>query len=279
MHDRALSPLALGGHSFFSSLGNEPVPGDTLQREIVAQCLDLGITTFDTTHQPERVALGKALAALGRRDEARIFAWNFLKKLQPGDPLDRPISYQPGHLDQLCEDLQTNFIDAVVIHDLDEGTPDVHAAQEAVARAWVRQGRVGTLGVWAPKPDAEQRYANDPDFTFMICPMNLDEAHRAPVFALGKRMGWTNYACSPFVRGWTLDKMVERALARNGGNPVCVRAELADKLLRYALYAPGVDRLITAIRRPEWVRANLESVQQGPLNADEIAGLEALRGE
>ena len=43
----------------------------------------------------------------------------------------------------------------------------------------------------------------------------------------------------------------------------------ADVMLRYALYGPHVDRLIVSIRKREWIAANVESMQRGPLTAEE----------
>ena len=55
------TPLILGGHSFIQQLGNDPQPSEATQLAIVAACLDQGITWFDTTYQPERLArLGPA---------------------------------------------------------------------------------------------------------------------------------------------------------------------------------------------------------------------------
>ena len=92
-------PLALGGHTFISQLGNEPMPDADTQTEIVRACLDSGIRTFDTTHRPEREGLGRALEALGRRDEATIIAWNFFDDVGTGpeDKLDprRALSAAP----------------------------------------------------------------------------------------------------------------------------------------------------------------------------------------
>jgi hypothetical protein len=46
--------------------------------ELFHAALDSGITIFDTTYQGERLALGAAMEASGRRDEATIIVWNFL---------------------------------------------------------------------------------------------------------------------------------------------------------------------------------------------------------
>ncbi len=57
-----------------------------------------GIRMFDTTLQPERLALGKALHELGRRDEAYIIAWNFMTVMAPADRNERATEFQPAHL-------------------------------------------------------------------------------------------------------------------------------------------------------------------------------------
>ena len=75
--------LILGGHSFIAQLGSDPAPDEKTQDAIVAACLDSGITTFDTTYLPERIALGKALQRLGRRSEAQLIAWNFFTDFGP----------------------------------------------------------------------------------------------------------------------------------------------------------------------------------------------------
>jgi aryl-alcohol dehydrogenase-like predicted oxidoreductase len=271
-------PLILGGHSFFSDLGNEPAPTPDGCRDIVSACLDAGITWFDTTHQPERLALGRALSELDRRDEATIFAWNFMQVLGPRDKLDRPVEFESRHLEQLCGELQTNAIDCLVLHDLDGGTPEKHARQESLALEWLKAGHVKALGVWAPGKDAPERYGGNPAFRFMIRPLNVKTTGATESFAMTKALGWQNYACSPFVRGWELDKLVAEALEKYDGDEPTLRAKLADLMLRFSLFHANVDRLITAIRRIEWIQPNIASCRRGPLTEDEAAWLSALTG-
>jgi hypothetical protein len=78
--------------------------------------LDNGIVRFDTTCSPERVALGRALAALGRRDEATIFAWNFFDHFRPDDPVGGPGPYRAEHLQIMLDELQTDRIDVLIGH-------------------------------------------------------------------------------------------------------------------------------------------------------------------
>ena len=74
------SKLGLGGHSFIEQLGNDPRASFEEQCGLVSACLDSGIRLIDTTYYQERVALGKVLQHLGRRNEAEIMAWNFFQQ-------------------------------------------------------------------------------------------------------------------------------------------------------------------------------------------------------
>ena len=86
------------------------------------------------------------------------------------------------------------------------------------------------------------------------------------VFEACRKLGWLNIACTPFGRGWTLDRIVDAE--GRAGDAGC-RAHVADLMLRYALYSPHVDRLMVAMRKPEWVRPNAESARRGPLSDEE----------
>jgi aryl-alcohol dehydrogenase-like predicted oxidoreductase len=269
-------PLIVGGHTFIEPLGNEPQPSPEIQIKIVEACLDCGITWFDTTHQPERTALGRALEALGRRDEATIIAWNFMKDLEPGDDLDRPVEFQPHHLDRILEQLRSDRVEYLVLHELDGGTPDEHNRQEELAVTWRKKGYVDHLGVWDPKEDAPEKYGADNPYSFMVRPFNVKTKEAAPAFAACKGLGWQTFACSPFIRGWELDRLVENALKSEDEGESEIRAQLADLLLRFSLFQPNVDRLITAMRRVEWVERNAASAAKGPLSDDEREYLERL---
>ncbi len=256
-------------------MGNDPVPSEAEARHIVGACLDAGIRMFDTTLQPERLALGKALHELGRRDEAYIIAWNFMTVMAPADRNERATEFQPAHLEQLLTELRTDYLDAVVIHDLDNGSPDENARQEGLVVQWQQAGHVKDLGIWEPDENDAARFAEDNPFSFMIRRLNAYNAtEAAPHFRMSQEMlGWKNYACSPFIRGWFLDKMVEEGASRGVTKP-----QLADLLLRYSLFHANVDRVVTAIRKKEWVAANVRSAHRGPLSDAEKALLEELAG-
>ena len=130
-------PLILGGHSFITQLGNDPAASAEEQQRIVESCLELGIRWFDTTYQPERVALGKALNALGRRDEATILAWNFFKSFSPGDSVGEAEYYRPQHIEIILEELRTAYVDCLVMVPLDD--PEENQRQEELLIEWQRE--------------------------------------------------------------------------------------------------------------------------------------------
>lgn len=243
--------LILGGHSFISQLGTDPAPSETLAAELVETCLDAEITWFDTTYQPERVALGKALARLGRRSEATILAWNFFTPFGPGDSVGGHAPYEPHHLDRMLDELQTDSLDILIVHPVEN--PDEQARQEALAVEWRKSGRVRRLGTWNPPLDS----ADAGPYALAVAPCNPTVADTPERFARYKALGWETLGTSPFVRGWELQKRVEAS-----GKST---EEIAGELLRWAAFHPCVDRLIVSMRRPEWIAANLRSLEKGPL--------------
>lgn len=267
--------LILGGHSFISQVGNDPPTSECEQRRIVAACLDHGIRWFDTTYQPERVALGNALHALGRRDEATILAWNFFTDFSPRDDCGLPEYYRPGHIDVILEQLRTSYVDCLVVEPLDDA--EQNRRQLELMVEWRRKGYVRSLGVWVEQAPIEFRLNREP-FRFAIMPFNITTADAAPLFAAYKASGWETIATSPFFRGWELDRIIAEASARGYGDKEVLRPVVADLMLRFSLFQRDVDRLIVAMRKEEWVARNLESVSRGPLTAEERRWLLRLRG-
>lgn len=263
-------PLMLGGHSFVQQLGNDPIPDPGLGAEIVAACLDAGIRWFDTTFQPERIALGAALGQLGRRDEAIITCWSHFRNFGPEDEHERPVPLEPHHLDIMAQNLQTDRVDAVVVSPVaTRNCPERQPEQEAVAVSWKESGRVRLLGTYRPGADAVDVFGPDNPYDFQVHPHNVEE-DVTEVFRACRKLGWQNIACTPFGRGWTLDRIAEQE--GRAGDPGFL-AHVADLLLRYSLYTPEVDRLSVAMRKPEWVQPNVESVGRGPLSDEERAWL------
>lgn len=269
------TPLILGGHSFISQLGNDPAPSVREQQAIVESCLDRGIGWFDTTYQPERVALGNVLDDLGRRDEATILAWNFFTDFAPGDPVGGPEYYRPGHIDVILEQLRTAYVDCLVLVPLHD--PEENQRQQERVIEWQRRGYVRSLALWVPDPAIIELYQNENPFRFAIRPFNITTGDDAPVFAACKMSGWETLATSPFFRGWELDRIIAAASARGYGQAATLRPVLADLMLRFSLFQTNVDRVIVGMRKVEWVTRNLESVAKGPLTAEEHRWLQQVQ--
>jgi aryl-alcohol dehydrogenase-like predicted oxidoreductase len=272
-------PLILGGHTFISQLGNEPQPSDAEQMAIVEACLDNGVRMFDTTFRPEREGLGRALKALGRRDEATIIGWNFFEDVGtgPNDSLDRGGAYVPGRIEDMLSELQTDRIDYLVIHELDGGAnEEVEQAQEAVAIQYQEKGLVGKLGVWEPGPQLIEKYGRENPYDFMMSPFNVwSVLHNESAFVASKELGWETLAVSPYIRGWGLDKMVLAAgTLEPDANESDLRARLADLMLRFSLGHPKVDAVTIAMRRVDWVSRNVESAEKGALSDTERTWLD-----
>lgn len=244
-----MSRLILGGHSFISQLGSDPLPDSATQDALVAACLAAGITTFDTTYLPERVALGKCLKRLGVRTEAQVIVWNFFTDFGPDESVGGHAPYEPHHIQQILDELQRDRVEYLVVHPVSD--PDAQARQEALAVHWQQQGLVGRLGTWMPPLNSPRG-----SYDFAVAPCNVTTPAAPARFAAYKALGWETVATSPFVRGWELDK---RAV---GGD----KAATADTMLRFAAFTPNVDRLIVAMRRPEWVATNRASEARGPLD-------------
>jgi len=268
-------PLILGGHTFISQLGSDPPASEQQQHLIVESCLNRGIRWFDTTYQPERVALGKVLHSLGRRDEATILAWNFFTDFAPDDSVGEPSYYRPGHIDIILEQLRTSYVDCLVMVPLDH--PEKNQQQEELMLSWQKQGYVRSLGLWIQDPAIIEHYRSKNPFRFAIRPFNITTDDAAPVFAACKMSGWETLATSPFFRGWELDSMVAEASACGCGPVETLRPMLADLMLRFSLFQQGVDRVIVAMRKVDWISRNLESVSRGPLTGEEQRLLQRLR--
>jgi aryl-alcohol dehydrogenase-like predicted oxidoreductase len=133
-------PLVLGGHSFISQLGNDPPASEKQQLAIVESCLDGGITWFDTTYQPERPALGNALRALGRRDEATILAWNFFTDFSPDGHVGGPEYYRPGTSTSSWSSSRPRTWTALIVVPVDD--PEENQRQQELLVEWQRKGYV-----------------------------------------------------------------------------------------------------------------------------------------
>jgi aryl-alcohol dehydrogenase-like predicted oxidoreductase len=266
------SRLIVGGHTFIGELGNDPAIDFAAQCELVNACLDAGINAFDSTYQPERVALGRILRALNRRDEAWITAWNFFNE---GDQhLVPPRGFVAGDINALLDDMLTDYIDLVVVHPVKDDEENIRSFD--AAREWLAAGHAKALGVWEPGLNMERLAGLPEAFSFMFAPRNVAHSNDA-LLSAGKRAGLRTCATSPFVRGWLLDKLVNVA-AQNEPNEDrdALRAKLADAMLRFSLGSADVDHVVIGIRKREWIALNLASVARGPLSDDESLWLRGL---
>ncbi len=255
------SKLALGGHSYIEQLGNDPAASFEEQCALVAACLDHGIRLLDTTYYQERVALGKVLRELGRRDEAQVTAWNFFK--QPGKENDLVpwTPYAPEHVDVMLSELQTGRIDLLVIHAEDD-QEQLWRGMELASR-WRGEGKVRQVGLGMAQLAHLEALPPDHPFSYVLAPYNAFNRGAAETFARAREMGLGVIAMSPFIRGWKLDEI--------GGD----KAEVAAMLLRWVAWQELVDRVVVSMRRKAWVAANLTALEQGPLTAEEQARVEA----
>ena len=182
------SQLVVGGHSFIPELGNDPAIDFDAQLTIVNACLDQGINAFDTTYEPERVALGNVLEDLGRRDEARVIAWNFFVDDRTGEYLVGPQAFTEAHLERLQNQLKTDHIDMLVVHPVSDDTENQE--QTEIARSWVTSGHVGVLGTWAPGKDPATRFGPQNPYDFMVAGRNIRNPQRVKNRSTASRSVW-----------------------------------------------------------------------------------------
>ena len=269
-------PLVLGGHSFIKQLGNDPMPSPAEADALVRRCLEMGIAWFDTTYLPERVMLGACLKRLQATAQARIIAWNFFHDFAPGEDVGGPLAWQSHHLERVLNELGVERLHGLVVHLM--GDADVDRQQVRLARDWHAAGLVAELGIWAPGENATSIWGKDNPFHFVVQPHNITTPGSLEKMAAYKALGWRTLACSPFVRGYELDTLVS-AWVRIGG-PVAseARIALADLLLRFSMFSPGVDQVIISMRKHAYVDQASVSLARGRLSQAEEALLVRLRG-
>ncbi len=158
------------------------------------------------------------------------------------------------------------------VHELGEGQSAQNRAQQELCATWLGQGQIARLGIWNPEADAAEKYGRDSPFTFMVRPFNIANSGIS-AFSACCALGWDCYACSPFVRGWDLDKLIG---ADGDGSEDLGPARVADHMLRFSLHQPFVAGLVTASRRVEWLDANLQSARRGPLSIEQLQWLQGL---
>ena len=253
--------LGVGGHSYIAQLGNDPPASFEEQCALVAACLDSGIRLLDTTYYQERVALGRVLQHLGRRDEATVTGWNFFRQPGKEDDLAPWTPYEPPHIDVMLAELQTDRIDLLVIHAEDD--PETLHRELGLAETWVAEGKVRQIGLGMAELRHVDQLPGRHPVTHVLAPYNAFNRDAAALFARARELGLQTVAMSPFIRGWKLQEIGEDT------------AEVAAILLRWVVSQPLVDWVIVSMRKREWVQANLEAVARGPLTPEEAARLAA----
>lgn len=251
----SITKLGLGGHSFIQELGNDPEASFDEQCAIVAACLDSGIGWIDTTYYQERIALGKVLQRLGRRSEARITAWNFFRESGKENQLTGFAPYTPDSLGIQLAELQTDFVDLLVIHSRDD--IELLRRELELASEWRAAGLVREVGLGMARRDDLDRLPAGHPITRVLAPYNAFNVQAANLFREAKARGMGTIAMSPFVRGWNLDRLKDR-------KPLA-----AATLLRWVTAQKDVDTVFVSMRRAEWVGTNLAAELQGPLSEDE----------
>lgn len=267
-------PLVLGGHSFISQLRSDALATRAQQIAIVEAALGAGISAIDTTYQPERIALGHILRTLGNRGAVEIIAWNFFMPFGPGQPVGGPRAYCEGDIDTMLSELQTDHIEMLVVHDVADA--DENRRQLALAQSWQAQRVVDRLGIWHPGREQLQVFGPHNPYSFMVQPYSVTTSEAGYAFGAAKALWWETLATSPFGRGWELKRRAARLAAREELSVPGSTHIVADLMLRYALHQPSVDRVVVAMRRPEWVQANVASASRGPLADEESALLFSL---
>ncbi|MCC2684356.1 MAG: hypothetical protein K0R75_1255 [Paenibacillaceae bacterium] len=257
------SKLGLGGHSFIEPLGNDPKAPFDEQCDIVTSCLDHGICLMDTTYYQERIALGTILNKLQRREEARIMAWNFFKERGKEAELVGFTPYQSHHVDIMLSELQSEYVDVLVIHSHNDKKK---LRQELeLASQWRLEGKVKEIALGMVRREHLELLPDNHPISYILAPYNFFNQSSAVVFAEAREMGFKVCALSPFVRGWKLREIAD--------DP----AYAADILLRWVAAQDVIDHVIVSMRRREWVQANLESMARGPLNSKELLKLNKFR--
>ena len=62
------------------------------------------------------------------------------------------------------------------------------------------------LGRHMPGSDAERVFGHDNPYDFQVQPHSVAR-DATGVFEACRKLGWLNIACSPFGRGWTLERI------------------------------------------------------------------------
>lgn len=184
-----------------------------------------------------------------------------LRAARPRGRVGSPTPYEPPHLETVLGELQTDRVEILVIHAHDDA--EGLRREMGLATDWMAEGRVRRVALGMAELRHVRSLPDSHPISHVFAPYNAFNRAALPVFEEAKRRGMATVAMSPFVRGWKLDEIGEDT------------ASVADVLLRWVAFQDAVDWVVVAMRRVEWVRANLRSLERGPLTAEEQARLAA----
>ncbi|MEZ5276651.1 MAG: hypothetical protein R3F07_09745 [Opitutaceae bacterium] len=270
--------LILGGHTFLEELGNDPAASPDEQIAVVSACLEGGVRVVDTTYAVERRGLRTVLMAIDDPG-IRPVIWNFFDHPEMDGNLPGPDPWTDERFEQALVELGLTEAPFVVVHAVGDAVAD--RAQIEVVRRLREEGRITHLGFWA-NLDADSKQGREALlqwdrflevenlWRFVVTPWNvMTYRENAEILKVAKAQGWTTLGTSPFVRGWELERRAVRVAGiRQIGLSAAV-AQVADHMLRFSAFSPGVDHVVNAIRARRHVRPNLESIRQGPLAPNE----------
>jgi aryl-alcohol dehydrogenase-like predicted oxidoreductase len=262
------SKLILGGHSFIGPLGSDAEASVGEQRAIVEACLAQGITVFDTTYAPERLAWARAISRCRQdeRERATPIVWNFFGHVT--DPLPGPLPWTSARWEEALRELSPwEGLPVVVVHELADR--ETNARQIDVVRKLKDEKRVTAVGHWPGKIDWSSADAQVWDF--VVAPWNVKTARETrPVFQAARAAGRVTLGTSPFTRGWELDRLAQRCSETEHVTPDEARRTVADAMLRFSAFSEEVDHVVVAMRQAAYVERNLDSLRRGKLTAEEM---------
>jgi uncharacterized protein len=236
------------------------------------RAFELGVNYVDTGFlycaEESELVVGSALAQWPRRDEIVVAAKCTKFRMQnPGD-MRRMLEHQ------LWRQRRSSF-DFYMFHGV--GWDNWHEIDARVG--WIadmarakEEGLLKHCGFsFHDKPEAMQRLVDEGLFDLVTCQYNyLDRANEAALqYASDKGLGVV--VMGP-VGGGRLSVM-PKGVRTQAGLSDSHAAELA---LRFVISHPGVDVAISGMGSLEMVEQNCAAIAKGPLNADEVATINAL---
>ncbi len=206
-----VSRLCFGTMTIGSSQWKPWVLDEADAKPLLKRCLDLGITFFDTANwysigESERV-VGPTLTSMVPRDQLVLTTKAYYP--MSDDPNDRGLSRKHllSSVDASLRRMDTDYIDLLVIHAFDSGTPieeTMEALHDIVRSGKVRYLGASTMFAWQfEQMNHTARKNGWTSFVNMQCQYNLlyreEEREMIPYC---RDQGIAVTAFSPLARGW-----------------------------------------------------------------------------